>query len=225
MNKISGSNFPDANYLNNLVERFKEWFAVSQKPLDQLITYSGVAMNSIGDYISDENVSWKEEALPVDDLWLTGTNPEWNAIVMKRCEQSPQKLRALFEAKPAVAHLFDRAQYDDRPILVRYEDDKYKVLDGMHRTIAAIRDGKTELKAFVATLAGVPQPKCEAHVIYDLLRPYARKINTNREQLIGALRFLRHSYVNVDNLLKNRFSKEWLPDDEIQKIIQEALID
>lgn len=225
MNKIKGSNFPDPKYLQKLVDRLKGWFAGSQEPLDQLITFSSVAMNNIGDYISDESISWRKQTLAIDDLWLTGTNPEWNTIILDQCEHLPKKLRVLFETNPTTVKVFERAHHDEMPILVKLEDEKYKVFDGMHRTIAAIREGENKIEAFVAIQEGRPLPKCEAHIIYDLIRPYKRKINTNREQLIAALRFLRHSYSNVDYLLKNRFNSGWIPDDEVQQIIQESLVD
>ena len=121
--------------------------------------------------------------------------------------------------------MFLDAKYEDIPILIRFEDDKYKVLDGMHRTIAAIREGKETIQAFIARSIGKPAPYCEPHVIYDFLRAYHRKMNLDRNGLIISLRFLRHSYANVDELLINRFNKQWVPDDEIQEIIQEALKD
>lgn len=225
MNKINNTNFPDTEFLNKLVRHLKEKVDASQPLLEQLVTYCSASMNWIADYITDENVLWSRETLPIDNLWLTGTNPQWNAVIIERCERSPQKLRELLKSDPNIAKLFAEAKFEELPILVRYEENKYKVLDGMHRVIAAIRDGQSNLQAFIARLQGSLKPKCEPHVIYDFLKAYQRKINRDRDGLIIALRFLRHSYVNVEELLKNRFSKSWVPDDEIQAIIQEALKD
>lgn len=194
----------------------------NHKALEKLVTYCGANLNWVADYISDENIRWSKKTLSLDKLWLTGTGLEWNKIIIDKCERSPQKLRDLFHNDPSIVGLFSGAIFDNIPILVRFEENKYKVFDGMHRTIAAIRDGRKNIQAFVAAPKGKPKPKCEPHVVYDFLRSYQRKINTDRNGLITALRFLRHSYANVEDLLKNRFNKSYVHDDEIQKIIKEA---
>jgi len=184
---------------------------------------SGASMNWIADYLTDQNVIWEKMDLPVKELWLTGTRPEWNKVIIDQCGRSPVKLKEVLDSNPETKMMFEIAQVDDRPILVRFDDEKLKVLDGMHRTIAAIREGKQTITAFVAKHKGTPKPYCEPHVVYDLLKAYHRKLNSDKESLIVALRYLRKSYANVDDLLKNRFSKSWMPDDEIQKIIKESL--
>lgn len=225
MNKISETNFPDPKFLNNLIEHLQKRANSSQKPLEKLLTFSGVAMNWVADYIIDQNILWSKETLLLDSLYLTGTNPEWNKVIIDQCHRNPQVLRKLLNSDPNVLKLFSTAKFDETPILVRYDDDNYKVLDGMHRTIAAIRSNKKEIQAFVARINGLPQSQCEPHVVYDFLRAYQRGLYTNRQQLVDALRFLRHSYVNVDDLLRNRFGPSLLSNAEIQSIIQEVLSD
>lgn len=220
------TNFPDKKFLDRLVKHMQDKVNASQEPLEKLLTSCSAAMNWVADYITDETINWTKETLEIDDLYLTGTNPEWNAIIIDRCQRSPNKLKELLKTDPKVAALFSKAEFKDLPILVRQEEEKYKVLDGMQRTIAAIRDGKKTIEAFVARSSGKFRPNCEPHVVYDLLRAYHRGINKDREGLVVALRFLRHSYANVENLLKTRFSKPYIPgDDEIQEIIREALKD
>lgn len=225
MKPSASSNFPDQKYLHVLIRHLEKKVSVSQTPLEKLIMLSGASMNWIADYVTDPNVSWELETLPVDNLYLTGTGPKWNKIIIDQCQRSPLKLREFFKNNSSGFKLFSEAKFNNLPILVRYEEGKYKVLDGMHRTIAAIRDGKKHIKAFVARLRGNPKPLCEPHVVYDLLKSYHRKVNHDRQGLITAIRFLRHSFSNVDDLLRNRFTKSWVPDDEIQLIIQAALKD
>ncbi|MBI2984230.1 MAG: ParB N-terminal domain-containing protein [Candidatus Kerfeldbacteria bacterium] len=219
------STFPDPEYLGRLARHLKDKIEQHQQgqPLEQLLMSCSAAMNWIADFLTDPNVRWTKQELRVDDLWLTGTNPTWNAIIIDRCKRSPAELRAILRSDPQTAALFAEAEFDELPILVRVDDGKYKVLDGMHRVIAAIRDGRESVTAFVARLDGQPRPQCEPHVVYDLLRAYHRGINRDRQALVVALRFLRHAYANVDRLLRERFSKAWVPDDEMQAIIAEAL--
>jgi len=219
------TNFPDKKYLRALIKHLGGKLAKTHRdPIENLLAYSGMAMNWIADYVTDSSILWTKETLPLDSLYLTGTWPEWNKIIIDKSSRSPAKLRQLINSNPKTKNLFKDANWAEIPILIRFEEGKYKVLDGMTRTIAAIRDGKRTITAFVARQKGKrPKPSIEPHVIYDLLRAYHRGLNKDRKSLIIALRFLRKSYTNVDDLLKNRFSKTWVPSDEIQEIIKEAL--
>lgn len=223
---MSNGNFPDKEFLKALAGHLRSQIEAHQrnKLSEQIVMYSGAALNWIADYITDENISWERETIFIDQLWLTGTNPEWNKIVIDKCQRSPRKLKEALR-RPAIRKIFKKAEFNPLPILVRYEDEKYKVLDGMHRVIGAILKGKKQIKAWIAMPQGKPSPRCEPHVVYDLLRAYQRGLNKDRKALLIALKFLKKSYGNVEGLLKHRFNKKWLPDDEIQEIIQEALKD
>lgn len=219
------TNFPDEQYLNELVRQLEEKAKGWQGPLDKLVMLSGVQLNWIADFMTDPNVVWSKEELPIEKLTLTGTNPEWNAIVIDKCKRSPKLLQEFFATNPPELALFADTKFVEVPILVRAEGEELRVLDGMNRAIAAIRDGKTAIVAYVARVNGAPRPYCEPHTVYDLLRAYQRKMNTDKAGLVSALKFLRKSYANVDELLRNRFNKAWLPNEEVQSAIQEALLD
>ncbi|KKS69177.1 MAG: hypothetical protein UV40_C0031G0001, partial [Parcubacteria group bacterium GW2011_GWA1_42_7] len=216
------NNFPDQKFLAELAKREAKKTGLLSNPLEMLKICSGASLNWIADYLTDKNISWEKKNLAINDLYLTGTNPEWNKIIIQKCEHSPFKLREFFKSNPA-DKIFKEAKFIKIPILVRFENGKYKVLDGMHRTIAAIRENRKNISVFVAETKGSPRPECEAHIIYDLLRAYQRSLNRNKKDLIAALRFIRKSYANTEHLLKTRFGKSWLPDEEIQTIIQDSL--
>ena len=217
--------FPDKDYMRELVRQLRAKVEAYQadKPTDQLVMYSGAAMNWLGDYLTDEAIKWELKELLIDELRLSGTNPDWNEIVIDRCERSPKKLREMFRADADVIKRFQGAVYKPIPILVRYENGEYRVLDGMKRTIAAIRDGRETIQAYVATQAEKSRPVCEPHVVYDMLRAYERGLSADRAGLVAALRFLRESYANVEDLLRNRFSDSWVHNKELQVIIKEVI--
>jgi len=225
MKKIKGTSFPDKKLLMYLIDELVEKADTTQDPLEKLISHSNASMNWVSDYLMDETVRWKKKTLKVDNLYLTGTNPQWNEIIINRCERSPKKLRELIKSDKKIAKLFKDAKTKTTPILVRYDDTKYKLFDGMHRTVAAIRDGKKTINAYIAYPSKSPQIKCDPHIIYDLLKVYHKKITTDRKGLITSLRYLRKSYANVDDLLVNRFNISYVPSEEIQEIIREALKD
>lgn len=218
--------FPDPAYLNELIEEERRKFEMDATPLEKLVVYSGTTMNWISDFILDPGISWRKEELPIDELYLTGTTPEWNKIIIEDAARNPQLLRNLLASKSEVRALFGSASWNEKPILFRKDENRNKVFDGMNRVIAGILDGRTQISAYIGELiAPIYQPVCEPHVVYDLLRSYFRTINTDRNGLLAALRFLRKSYANVDTLLKHRFNFSGIPDEEIQRIIQEALQD
>jgi len=224
-------NFPDRKYLEKLNKHLKsktEKF-LSQNLAEQFLNSSGILLNWIADYLTDPNIRWEKEELEIDQLYLTGTSPAWNKIIIDQCQRSPSKLRTLFRKNPSIKKIFKEAKFIDLPILVRYEEDKYKVLDGMHRIIAAIRDGLSLIPAFVAYPQAEPQPSCEAHLIYDFLRAYQRRSPVERQSLrtdlISGLRFLKKVYGNVEGLLRERFNSNYVLDPEIQEIIKEVLKD
>ncbi len=215
------TNFPK-KYLENLVKNHQEKIAKSQPdPADRLLTYSGSLLNWVGEYINDESISWQLKKISINNLTLTGTGPEWNEIVIKRAERKPEKLRKLLQEKK-IKNLFQKAKFTDVPILVRKEDNKLKVLDGMNRAIAAIRDGKEEIKAYIGTRKGKPKPQIEPHVIYDFIRAF-RQRKGNEEDFKAGLRFLIQAYSNTKKLLKTRFGPRWVNDKKINKLINEVL--
>lgn len=213
------TNFPDKDYLEGLAKHLEKK-AGERDSVSRILTSSGALLNSIGDFIADKNIRWERKEIDINNLWLTGTNPEWNEIIIKICERSPQKLREYIQTNASAKKLFRDVVFSEEPILVRYEEEKYKTLDGMHRVVAGIRDGREKILAFIAYPEGNFAPACEPHVVYDIIRAYQRKLNTNKEELICALRFLRKSYSNIDTLLRERFSPEWLPDAEMQEIFK-----
>ncbi len=224
MTQFCTTPFPDDEYLHVLAEGEKRRVEHHLSSVERLVMYSGAEMNWIGDALTDPNVHWEKKELQVDDLVLTQTTPEWNEIIIHKAERSPAILRKLIQEDVKIAELFAEARWSDMPILVHAKNG-YHIFDGMHRTVAAIRENKQTITAWVAMRNDItpPQPSCEPHVIYDFLRAYRRGSHRDRSGVIIALRFLRKAYGNVDLLLKNSFNPQRLPDEELQLIITEAL--
>lgn len=214
-------NLPDA-YIRKLIKALEKK-ASAYPPETKLMMLSGAALNWIADFVTDKSIRWSKKKISIDTLYLTGTNPKWNRIIIDRCGRSPSKLRTLMAKDRKVRALFRAAKYASAPILVHRDEKKYKVLDGMNRIIAALRADKKYIFAYVASPAGKSCPRCEPHIVYDLIKPYQRGINRDRRGLIITLRFLRKSYANVDGILRERLGARWLHDPKLQKIIRAAL--
>ncbi|MEA3249776.1 MAG: hypothetical protein U9Q03_05490 [Patescibacteria group bacterium] len=219
------TNFPDEEYLRGLVNAHKERVEGQAELVELLVMWSGASLNWIGDVFTDPAISWVKKDLHLPDLYLTGTNPEWNVIIRGRADHSAEKLGAIFRSEPATAEIFSEATWSDVPILVMAHGGHLKVFDGMHRVIAAVRDDRKSITAWVGERDAKipPRPSCEPHTVYDLIRAYQIGSCRDRQSLVAALGFLYRAYGNVGHLFTERFSAGWIPDDEIQDIMREAV--
>jgi len=204
-------------------DRFEKWWTQG----DKLLAYTGGLINWVGDYLTDENVEWSKETMKVDDIILTGTNPEFNAVIVDQCQRDAKQLRDLLNSDSEVKKLFDKIEYNlDNPILVRKKDDNFMVLDGMYEMMALVRDNVDEIEVYVAREkpGATPLPYCEPHLIYDIIRPCHRGYNRDIPGVIAALRFVKNSYANAKDLIKERFNEKWvLEDEELSKAIKQLL--
>ncbi|MFA6198307.1 MAG: hypothetical protein WC734_04110 [Patescibacteria group bacterium] len=225
MVSIVPSNIPDAEYLTDMVKHMRHKFERHNGALEQLLVYTGALLNWVGDFMTDPNVSWTKEDVEVEKLYLTGMGPDENAFIIDQAKRSPRQLQVILHNNHEAQALFAKHTFDPLPILVRLDEDKIKVIDGMHRVIGAIKEDQITITAYFARQTGIPQPHCEPHVIYDLLRAYERGINKDTAGLITALRFLRQSYFNVEQLLRERFNEGWINNPETREIIRQVLND
>ncbi len=218
---MSKGDFP-REYLEALTENHQQKVLKRIKvPADRLLMYSGALLNWVGEYISDESISWSLEEILLENIVLTGTSPEWNKITIVKAERNPKKLRELFK-DPKIRELFKEAKFTDVPILIRETEGQLKVLDGMKRVIAATRDGIKEIKAYIGRRKGEPKSKIEPHVIYDFIRAFQQR-GGNEEDFKASIRFLVNGYSNTQKLLEERFSIDWIGDDKTIRLIREAI--
>jgi hypothetical protein len=225
MNQGLKTNFPDEAYLQDLTEQIRQKFEQYNGPLEQLLMYSGAVLNWVGEFITDPSVQWAREEVEVEKLYLTGMGPLENKFVIDQAEHSPIVLREILHRDAEARQLFEQMSFNPKPILIRVDDSKLKVLYGMHRAIGAIKENRQTITAFVARLTDAPRPQCEPHVVYDLLRAFDRGINSDQAGLVTALRYLRQSYANVDQLLRERFGSGWIHDPKLKEVIDQALAD
>lgn len=225
--KSTKYNFPDPEYLKGLVDALKNKVESNQSVEEQLVLYSSAALTWISDIVSDPNTKWRFEEVRLEDLYLTGTNPEWNTVIIDDCNRNVSVLKERIDSNKAVAALFKDVLYSDIPILLHEkEGGVLAVFDGMHRVVAAIRDGKSHIKAYIAKTSDPITGECEPHVVYDLIKAYQRSNRSlaEKQQLVGALTLLSNAYLNVQVLIKERFNKDWIKDDEIQEILSQVYL-
>ena len=220
------------------IDRFIKKLAVHQAkkvsgqiadPRASLLVTSGIHLNWLGDFFGNPEIKWQEKNVPLEKIKFTGTNPEWNKILLDNCDRSPKKLQALIKRNPKIKKVFNQKSYSaNQPVVLRQDLENkgyYKVLDGMHRMVAATISGKSKVKCLVCTNEEKVLPICESHVVYDLMRGFIRsaKDKQGEKELYHALKLLSRTYANVTPLLRGRLGKKWVLDKDVQKIIKRVL--
>jgi hypothetical protein len=195
---------------------------------NRILINSGARLNWIGDFLANPKNKFKKVSLPLEKIYFTGTNPEWNKILLVKCHRLVAEFIELIKKNDKIKAKFVReTTFNKEPILVRRAENKgyYKVSDGIHRLIAAILKGHKKIDAFVPVDEGKYLPICEAHVVYDLIRGYLRhaKDKKGAEDLFHGLCLLKRCYSNVPSLLKNRFNFKYVADESVQEVIKKVL--
>ncbi|MBU4369792.1 hypothetical protein KKG58_03480 [Patescibacteria group bacterium] len=197
-------------------------------PRKRILVNAGIHLNWIGDFLANPSIKYKKVKILINKILFTGTSPDWNKILIDKCERSVKKFQELLKQDKAIKKKFIReVSYSNKPILTRGPDKKdfYRVLDGMHRFVGAVIKNRKTIFAYVPLNDGKHLPICEAHVVYDLIRGFQRhaKDEAGKKELYYALKLLARTYGNVIELLENRFNFTYVADDKIQKIIKKVI--
>jgi hypothetical protein len=218
-------------YLVNLAEHEQvKSKALLTNPRDQILVNAGVKLNWMGDYLANPNILWSEVTeMNISKIQFTGSNPDWNQILIKDCDRDPNKFIQIINQNADIQIKFlSESSFDPAlPILVRKSEDegKYKVLDGMHRFVGALVNRQNTVKVYFPENEDGILPWCEAHVVYDLIRGFIKnaKDKEGELQLYHALKLLMRTYGNVRDLLINRFDTANVDDKVVKRIVQDAL--
>jgi len=217
-------------YLESLADHEEEKAHDYLTPRERLLINAGYRLNWIGDYVANPDIEFELKDLELNSLILTGTTPDWNEVLINKCEKSINKFQELIKTDKKIKNKFKReASYGKEPVLARGPDNerKYKLIDGMHRLVGAIVKGRETISAYVVQNESDHLPHCEAHTIYDLIRGFQKNAYDNKGEveLYYSLKLMARTYGNVVNLLTNRFNSEYVNDDKVQKIIKNVIND
>ena len=166
--------------------------------------------------------------MSINQVLFTGTTPDWNKILIDKCERSVKKFRKLIKQdKKSKKRFIQEASFGNEPILMRGPDEKgfYRVFDGMHRFVGAVIEERGTVTAYVPINEDKHLPVCESHTVYDLIRGFQRhaKDDNGKTELYHALKLLARTYENVIELLETRFNSTYVADDEVQEIIEKVI--
>jgi hypothetical protein len=219
-------------YLANLAQHEREKSrSLTSDPRNEILVNAGVRLNWLGDFFANPSIVWVKQTFDVNYIQFTGTNLEWNEILIKKCNRNPNEFIELINQHEEQRKKFENeSSFDPNiPILVRKSDavGKYKVLDGMHRFVGCILEGQITIEAYFSENEDNILPWCEPHVVYDLIRGYIRNAadEEGEKDLYHGLKLLLRAYGNVMDLLMNRFNTEYVDNEKVQKVIKKVLSD
>ena len=216
-------------YLRNLAQSEEEKSkSFNNTSRHKILIHSGVLLNWLGDYFANPKIKWQKKLVPIKNILMTGTSPEFNKIFIKQSQRSPSKLLNILEKdkklKDKVLKWANKTKGFTELIILRKEGKYYKVLDGMHRFVKVVLAGVTEIESYVPLNEKSELPVCESHIVYDLIRGYLRNARdkAGQKQLEQSLMLLLRTYSNVEDLLKNRFNLDYVPEKDVQDVIKKV---
>ncbi len=215
-------------YIEGLADHEDEKSKSFLDPRKRILVNAGIRLNWIGDFLANPNIKYQKTEVPINQVLFTGTTPDWNNVLIDKCERSVDKFLKLIEQDEEIKKRFTHeASFGNEPILMRGPDEKgfYRVFDGMHRFVGAVAEKRKTVMAYVPINEDKHLPVCEPHTVYDLIRGFQRhaKDINGKTELYYALKLLARTYENVIELLKNRFNSTYVADDEVQEIIKKVI--
>ncbi|HPN67413.1 MAG TPA: hypothetical protein PLZ62_02040 [bacterium] len=196
-------------------------FADDYDDRQKLAVYSEARLNWVNAIISDDYYDWEQEELLIANLQLTGTIPEYNKIIIDKCERSPVKFAAYLKRENCY-DLFVCNNKSNETILIEYRDGKYYVLHGMYHVIKLIINGQDKLTAWIGHNSfQIKKPNVEPSVAYFFLREYRRGTipQKEKEHLLETLRLIYQYTNNGPRLLGDDGRLGW--ENAMQKLINE----
>lgn len=111
--------------------------------------------NLVFDYVMDERFTWEKRIVRVDDVTLTAMGEFVTPIIYSpEVQRSPRKMATYIKQHPDDEHM-QGLRYRPVPenrqiILMRQDGDKIKMLDGSHRFLSLVMEGKEFIEAYIA---------------------------------------------------------------------------
>ena len=159
-----------------LVEPESPFRQTLEKPIEQLLDSeimdllrlfsSDIRRNSVFEYITDENLQWHFQTVPVDQIYLTLVNHRVNPV-LKQCGYNLKILSDYLDK------YFDKNQSADplnlnefRPVprnsenldqlLGIYHGDEVFIIDGVHRALSRAMRGVTSIDLYLGSQNSIP---------------------------------------------------------------------
>lgn len=188
-------------------------------------------LKSVFRILSDPRFSWRKKKIPVRNIILTGMSPLMDEYIIKKCGRSPitfgemwkkdKKMRDKIRKSGFSAH----SELDHFPIFVIHEDGKYKVFDGMRRTLLAIIGNKQYVAAWVGDMKRKNgKPIISEGFCYVLSKVYkgGKRTKKQNDAFVEVGRIISKEYGNGREVLETRIGG-WSHDEYIKEIFERMI--
>lgn len=186
----------------------------------------GWKLKEVAQIISNNTYSWKKTLVPMKDIILTGMSPTIDKYTIVKCKRSPQLFANEWEnntkmRKEILSTGFKMHKNRDKdPIFLFQEGKKYKVFDGMRRTLlAAIRANK-KIYAWVGSTKnkkGKPLTGSDNCLFLALLYARSNKNQKIENGIMAVSKEIIKQYRNGEEVFRKRIAK-WSHNKDIRKL-------
>ncbi len=190
----------------------------------------GWKLKSIFRLLTNKGYRWDLVYFPIDKITFTSMSPVIDGY-LERCNWNPLKFKEAWDKDKKMQEVIlktgfsEHQERDHFPIMLFQEGDKFKVFDGMRRTLLNIIKGRKEIKAWLGYHV---EPQAKSSLSQD--RAYFplriwRYSDTKDKELRSAIVRLGKEmvkiYKNGEDALKD--VQKISPNKEVKEIIDDIL--
>jgi hypothetical protein len=175
----------------NIIDRDLERLSTQQGRVSFWNLVAGISedwkLKSVFRTLSDPRFFWKKRRIPVKDVFLTGMSPLMDEYIIKRCDRDPRVFGEMWKKDKRMRDKIRKSGFsahserDHFPVFVVCVDGKYRVFDGMRRTLLAVIGNKEYITAWV----GYPKRKEGTPAISEGFCYVFSQIYRNGKEVLG----------------------------------------
>jgi len=192
----------------------------------------GWKLKTVHHYLFNSKYNWKLKKIPFSKVVLTGMSPVIDEYTIKKFNRNPLafakswKIDKEMRRKILKTGLSPHKERDHFPILVFQSNDGFRIFDGMRRTLLALINNETEIKAWVGYEANPRgKPLVSGNRCYFLSNVYtlAKRKDKNLERSIVRMgKEIIFHYRNGRDVLIKRIAG-WSYNPEIRRIFKKMI--
>lgn len=190
----------------------------------------GYKLKSVFRMLSSTKYTWQCKNIALDTVVLTGMSPIIDAYIIEKCKRNPSNFKEAWRRDKQMredilgAGIKKHPERDHFPIFVfKTDEEKYKVFDGMRRTLLALIDEKEIIQAWVGTEVNPDgQSLIGADKGYFLLQMYKRADDEDEAMKRAVTKIgkeIVHNYRDGKEVLAERIGG-WSHDPQISELFK-----
>ncbi len=182
--------------------------------------------------LSDDKYQWKLVNIPLRKIYLTGLSPTLDKYIVKKFNHNPLAFAKAWKTDKIMRQeilntgFSAHKERDHFPILVYKLGENYRVFDGLRRSLLALINGNSTVKAWVGyRVKAKGRPLISANRCYFLSNLYNQAENKDKvleKAIIRIGKEINKDYRNGREMLLKRVIG-WSYDQKIKRIFAEMI--